>query len=149
KLSVRNFGPRENPETTKTPTKGCTGKSRTSQADSIIHSPKKSQPGQATNQTVSHSPQRRGKIGIDFWHAVEFSRIGHTPTTTPQPWDRSRGNLSRLSPPGPDQVRPFPASGPAQGPSTGSGEVRSSHRDRPPGVAPVSVPPSWAGGVKR
>jgi hypothetical protein len=29
---------------------------------------------------------RTNKLGINFWHAVEFSRIGHTPTkATPQP----------------------------------------------------------------
>src|SRR5437763_2691806 len=40
------------------------------------------------------APRGRGKIGIDFWHAVEFSRSGRTPTSNLTA--TRRGNPSSL-----------------------------------------------------
>ncbi len=37
-------------------------------------------PHRQTRQAQTHPTHRPGVIGIDFWHAVEFSRSGRTPT---------------------------------------------------------------------
>src|SRR5213080_2266688 len=47
-------------------------------------------------QTPSHPHETRIKIGIDFWHAVEFSRSGRTPTRRLSA--TRRGNPSSLDP---------------------------------------------------
>ncbi|HEY8822569.1 MAG TPA: hypothetical protein VIM49_11605, partial [Dermatophilaceae bacterium] len=55
----------------------------------------KEKPGQPSNPKATK--QTEIKLGIDFWHAVEFSRIGRTPTrrlTTTH-----RGNRSNLPDP--------------------------------------------------
>src|SRR4051794_12725582 len=48
-------------------------------------------------QTPSHPHETRIKIGIDFWHAVEFSRSGRTPTRRLSA--TRRGNPSSLGHP--------------------------------------------------
>jgi hypothetical protein len=80
-------------------------------------------------------------FGIDFWHAVEFSRSGRTPISTPR--GRSRGNLANLAGPSrrcqtsPTTNRPSPArSTPPTGVLLGV-EVSGSPPDRPPVRCPL------------
>ncbi len=75
---------------------------------------------------------RTGFVGIDFWHAVEFSRNGRTPTRPPQP---RPGQPCYSTPPRAPGANP---GGHASGP-------RGPPGDRPP---LVSVPPSRAVAVK-
>jgi hypothetical protein len=71
--------------------KGRFQPSRTSQTDSILVQPKKN----STHEATRRPPHKTEiKLGIDFWHAVEFSRIGRAPTLHRQAVHR--GNRSNL-----------------------------------------------------
>ena len=96
-------------------------------------------------------PRNEDKFGIDFWHAVEFSRSGRTPTRRLSA--TRRGNPSSLDPhPRGVKPRPEPRCEPARGARTPS---RVSTTPTPmrlfPGGLPggtdhlsVSVPPCRA-----
>src|SRR5687768_3203079 len=83
----------------------------------VCHLPKESSP-------VPDEPARTGFVGTDFWHAVEFSRIGCAPLGVSRPvvgqpayrtWSGCRSQTDPLYPRGPRAKRPrsrwCPASG--------------------------------------